>query len=250
MVVHLTNPVCYNIMNHILPTPPLGVIPWWHETEWADSDGEGSPSVLFAYGADAASYAASKINLKNPGTYDLTPFDAEPDWTAPAWTFNYAFGAGSQLFMTGYTRPDLDFHWTVAVKAALPLKAYTAFVNAGNNDICIRAYQYLGHPPPDNINSYHFSANPGIYNQTLDASFHVFILAGWKMFFDGVLKQTIIGGTYPYSSDAGQSNVLQLGGEVYGSQPVGATNQIARAIGISREISDTEAAALTVAMNS
>lgn len=56
----------------------------------------------------AASYAASKVNLANPGTYDCTEGDA-PSWaSATGWTFS-----GSNILSTGITVASTD--WTIAV---------------------------------------------------------------------------------------------------------------------------------------
>ena len=51
----------------------------------------------------AASYAASKVNLAQPGTYDLADPATQPTWdAATGWTFA---GGATQFFDTGYTGP-------------------------------------------------------------------------------------------------------------------------------------------------
>lgn len=61
----------------------------------------GAPAPVAAYQAKgAASYAASKVNLANPGTYDAADGAAFPTWTAlTGWTFN---GITQYLTIGGY----------------------------------------------------------------------------------------------------------------------------------------------------
>ena len=54
----------------------------------------------------AASYAASKVNLANPGTYDLTNGN-DPSWSASTgWTFD---GVDDHLYETTYEPTDTSF---------------------------------------------------------------------------------------------------------------------------------------------
>ena len=54
----------------------------------------------------AASYAASKVNLANPGTYDLTNGN-DPSWSASTgWTFD---GVDDHLYETTYKPTDTSF---------------------------------------------------------------------------------------------------------------------------------------------
>lgn len=63
---------------------------------------------------DAASYAASKVNLKNSGTYDATDgVPAYPTWAAgTGWTF---VGASSQSLDTNITPALFDHNWSMFV---------------------------------------------------------------------------------------------------------------------------------------
>jgi hypothetical protein len=64
----------------------------------------GATGCDVAYQAKgAASYAASKVNLANPGTYDAADAAAFPSWnTSTGWLFT---PANSEYLTTGYTPP-------------------------------------------------------------------------------------------------------------------------------------------------
>lgn len=75
-------PIPVYILNPATPTPPV-VIPWYL------AGGVSAANCIAAYQAKgAASYAASKINLINPGTYNLID-GVSPTWDAiNGWTFD------------------------------------------------------------------------------------------------------------------------------------------------------------------
>jgi hypothetical protein len=77
---------------------------WW--------EAGGATGCIAAYQAKgAASYAASKINLANPGTYDLTEGSA-PSWaTGTGWTFD----GTTQYLKTGMMWGGTEA-WTVLVQ--------------------------------------------------------------------------------------------------------------------------------------
>lgn len=67
---------------------------WW-------TSGGASGCVAAYQPKGAASYAASKVNLANPGTYDAVDGTVYPTWnTATGWTF---VGASSKYLTTGIT---------------------------------------------------------------------------------------------------------------------------------------------------
>ncbi len=72
----------------------------------------GAPLPVAAYQSKgAASYAASKVNLANPGTYDATDGTAYPTWdAATGWTFD-----GTKYLKTGIT-PATDHTWSMLVR--------------------------------------------------------------------------------------------------------------------------------------
>ena len=74
--------------------------------DWWDPAGEGL-TVWGAYQAKgAASYAASLVNLSNPGTYNLTETNGAVSWSSAGWAF---VAASAQALDTGITKP-IDIH--------------------------------------------------------------------------------------------------------------------------------------------
>lgn len=92
---------------------------------WYLAGGIAPANCIAAYQAKgAASYAASKINLANPGTYDAADGGAYPTWNAiDGWIFN-----GSDDYLTTGITPLNDQTWSAIVR----------FSNAANT-----AYTYL-----------------------------------------------------------------------------------------------------------
>lgn len=108
---------------------PKGGLPWYLNC--------GIPKANFVavYRAKGAtSYAASKINLVNPGTYDATNGAAFPTWaTATGWTFNAAL---VQYLETGIIHANCNYslfvqYADIAVTCAL----YGAYDDAAANDV-------------------------------------------------------------------------------------------------------------------
>lgn len=85
------------------PTPPTPAV-WWLPA------GVSTGDVLGAYQANAASYAASKVNLANPGTNDLTSAVLKPTWSAAGWVFE------GQALDTGIVLPN-NQSWTMFIRA-------------------------------------------------------------------------------------------------------------------------------------
>lgn len=93
--------------------------PWWLYTpalhggkkDWWLAGGVDPGDCIAAYQPKgAASYAASKVNLANPGTYNVTP-GSDPSWSAAnGWEFS-----GTQWLDTGIT-PAGDQSWTCIVR--------------------------------------------------------------------------------------------------------------------------------------
>ena len=78
------------------------IVPWWL------SGGISAANCVAAYQAKgAADYAASKVNLANPGTYNLTATSDPSFATATGWTFS-----GSEYLITGIT-PAADWSFIV-----------------------------------------------------------------------------------------------------------------------------------------
>jgi len=96
------------------------VTPWWL------SGGISATNCIAAYQPKgAASYAASKINLANPGTYDATDGTAYPTWAAlTGWSFNGL----TQYLLTGITPAN---GWSAIVRVANVANGGAAFGEGG-----------------------------------------------------------------------------------------------------------------------
>lgn len=77
---------------------------------WWDLNGTITSCVLAYQAKGAASYAASKVNLANPGTYDLVVGNVglDPIWdSAAGWTGGGTFG-NSRYLKTGYATNTIN----------------------------------------------------------------------------------------------------------------------------------------------
>jgi hypothetical protein len=82
--------------------------------DWWLSGGISAANCIAAYQPKGAvSYAASKVNLANPGTYNATEGTAPAFDTAVGWTFN-----GTTMFLETGIVPDLSAQaWSVIVRS-------------------------------------------------------------------------------------------------------------------------------------
>lgn len=77
----------------------------------APAGGNWWDGLTVAYQAKgAASYAASKVNLANPGTYDAGDGTAYPTWSAAGWALN-----GTDQYLTTGVTPDGNQTWSMLV---------------------------------------------------------------------------------------------------------------------------------------
>jgi hypothetical protein len=84
-------------------------------TTWWTLDGAITSCVAAYQPKGAASYAASKTNLANPGTYDATNGAAYPTWdVATGWTFNNA----SSQYLNSNITPTVNGQWSVIINYA------------------------------------------------------------------------------------------------------------------------------------
>lgn len=145
------------------------------------------PGCIAAYSPiDAASYAASKVNLKNPGTYDASDGAAFPTWAAgTGWTFA---GGSSQYLDTGITPAAFDNTWSMFVLySGGGTSGQSPLLSAGAYD----STMYF------DVWSSDFGANRffGIGNKSTHGAGKV--AAGWigiagvKCWFDGALDATL-----------------------------------------------------------
>lgn len=215
------------------PFPPEGPPPGVELPPWLD----GKPwtsDLLFAYHAVAASYAASKVNLVRPGTYDLYPwlgdprnpgypYQIDPDWDGATWKTHCTeyggwLGIDTTLLQTGYTRPDLNKYWTISVRAKKnhdpgsiypALDYYSTLFQAGGTSIRLA----LDSDPPvpydyGQVRTWHFSENEFFNDNRVNPVdtniWHTYTMAGWNIYVDGVLLPTSSPGALtPYTTDWG-----------------------------------------------
>lgn len=111
----------YPGMRHI--APKVSAIPWWL------TGGIPAANCIAAYQAKgAASYAASKINLANPGTYNATDGVAYPTWnTSTGWSF---VAASLQYLITGVAPAS---GWSAIIRIANYTKTNGVFAFGGYN---------------------------------------------------------------------------------------------------------------------
>lgn len=95
------------------------------DTDWWLAGGINPANVVAAYRAKgAASYAASLVNLANPGTYNLTEGNGTVTWdTVNGWR---AFATGSKYFHTGFSNNSNN-----------QFSALVRFANASNGLFCL-----------------------------------------------------------------------------------------------------------------
>ena len=100
--------------------------------DWWLSGGISAANAIAAYAArGAASYAASKSNLANPGTYDLTQQGTDITWDGTnGWGANFL---SSRFLKTGVT-PATDQSWSVIALVSGGTAAYVVSVGASSTD--------------------------------------------------------------------------------------------------------------------
>lgn len=244
------------------PPPPIFPPPipppdedWWDIQDILNGEGGGGGGgggggcqILFAYDSNAASYAASQINLANPGTYNLTTGGVPvPQWNAERWFFQeQSYSVNQAVFLTGYIRPELQYNWTVAVRARdmsclyeVPGEgggATTAFLNAGDWDILIGSAHFCNDGYRELLWNNFGNSNPAPFPHITDLnSWHVYILAGETLYMDGVPVGACVVNPAPYTVDGHHSSIFQIGGQWWQDTPnnaIGGSNEISKVIGI------------------
>lgn len=178
------------------PAPPSGDS---GEENWWTAGGVDPSSVISAYQAKgAASYAASKLNLANPGTHDLTDVSA-PTWNATdGWVFS-----GAEALNTGLRKAQLGRGTTcsfIARYSDIPnddtnhaiLGGQWEEENAENiPTISIEVYtqNVLGSPTTGTIASYDEAISSCSQTALLGNVSGVECMAGKKTYYNGSLAQ-------------------------------------------------------------
>lgn len=89
---------------------------------WYLTGGISAANCIAAYQPKgAANYAASKVNLANPGTYNATDGAAYPTWDASGWS---GVGASSQFLRTGVI-PQINYSFIIRYETNSAYAGYT-----------------------------------------------------------------------------------------------------------------------------
>ena len=134
----------------------------------------------------AGSYAASKVNLANPGTHDAGDGTAYPTWdTATGWKFN-----GSTQYLTTGIVPVNDQTWSAIVRISgggtSNEECVFGLYNASNNAFNIYSYAAAATNAVLYRNAGQLSVAPG-------ATSGVLAMAGNLAFRDGAQESGTIG---------------------------------------------------------
>jgi hypothetical protein len=102
-------PIIYGGKGRFVPSIGGGAFPKW----WLSGSIPAANCIAAYQPKGAASYAASKVNLANPGTYNATDGAAFPSWdTAVGWTFAKA---SVQYLAAGFSASLKPFTFIAAV---------------------------------------------------------------------------------------------------------------------------------------
>ena len=198
---------------------------WW--------EAGGATGCLAAYKSKgAASYAASKVNLVSPGTYDLTDGAAFPGWDA---TNGWKKTAPTQHLRTGIIVPDLT--WTIVVRVGNCTVSASPCYALGAID-CFAA------PVISTANAYYrYGASRDLNDIGGATTAGVLAVAGKSVYKNGVLRGTIPAGGTLSAVEIYICNTNNAG------SPVGGTNLNVQAVAIYDNIlSAAQVAAVSAAM--
>jgi hypothetical protein len=163
-------------INVITPQSAAAASAWWL------SGGISAANCVAAYQAKgAASYAASLVNLAQPGTYDLTEGNGAVTWDATnGWR---AFATGSKYFHTGFSNNSNNQFSALVRFANAPSGLYCLFGgDSSASGVCHILPRYSdkiyyrnhgltgGYAPGLASGSVGFAANSGYRNGVLDGT--------------------------------------------------------------------------------
>ena len=162
---------------------------------WWDLSGTITSCVAAYQAKGVASYAASKVNLANAGTYDLSEGSA-PTWNSgTGWTFN---GTSQFLFATALISPDVfpnNQTWSIAARFVMGTGgsgyAGPCGIRAGNG----YGFGWATNSTRSQIYYHNSNGTKGLYSGTSGT----FVNAGTTAYKDGTSIGTI--GTAPVSVD-------------------------------------------------
>lgn len=195
-------------------------VPWWL------AGGVAAGNCVAAYQAKgAASYAASKVNLANPGTYDAANGTAYPTWdAATGWAFN-----GVNQYLSTSVNPSSGT-WSYIIRYdGLGTGTYTRLMGTTN------IFFERGSSDTESYFMNFAIATTG----GLPRVGAVLCMADRKCYHDAVLKSTMSAGT-------GSESNLIIGSNIVGSR-YAQFKGVAVAI-YSSTLTATQVAAITAAM--
>lgn len=213
-------------------------------TPWYLSGGIAPANCVAAYQAKgAASYAVSKSNLANPGTYDLAEGSA-PSWsTASGWTFN-----GVNNYLKTGIMPTRNQTWSMAIRYSgetwTSSGEWETLVGSfsdtgGNSGFLFHGWGWIPHMRGI------WTGGGEIEGSTILPATGVFILTGKQGYLDGVADIVAPDGVL-----TGTHNELYLGGLNYNGVLIQKMSGNIIAVSIyNTSINFTQVGLLTTAMN-
>lgn len=200
------------------------------ESWWQAGGTTGAVAAYLAKGA--ASYAASKVNLVSPGTYDLTDGATFPGWDA---TNGWKKTVSTQHLRTGIIVSDLT--WTVLVRVENCTVAAAPCYASGTVD-------YYAVPVISTANAYYrYGASRDLNDIGGATTAGVLAIAGKSVYKNGVLRGTIPAGGTLSAVEIYICNANNAG------SPIGGTNLNVQAVAIYDNIlSAAQVAAVSAAM--
>lgn len=203
---------------------------------WYLSGGISAINCIGAYqGKGAASYDASKINLANPGTYDLIDTGHVPStWSSDnGWS-----GETGKYLATGITPLKT---WTIAVRYAN--HSAGTFAGSKNGTTWSHFIGYSGGTPGKPLRFYNGVGTGTYYIDYADDGTSTCVLSGRKHYQDGTPLGTI--NDSDYTQDIAMVLLGRMNNTTFEAPLVG--NLLACAI-YDISLNDTQVAALTTAM--
>lgn len=145
--------------------------------QWWLSGGIAAANCIAAYQAKgAASYAASLVNLANPGTYNATEGTA-PDWAAgTGWTFN-----GTTQFLISSVKVGSGYSF--AIRYSIPTRVAVDIFGVSNGSS--RSFSYA---PEVNVGPNNYWNLGGFAFWAGSANAGVSIGTNQKGYFEGTLR--------------------------------------------------------------
>ena len=214
-------------------------------SDWWLSGGISAANCDFAFRAKgAADYAASKVNLANPGTYNASNGAAYPSWSSAGWAFTYA--NSEYLDVSGLASGDRPITYIFSLKiGSVSLSQNHAIVSTNTNGALIIMHDtYFDNATLRRLNGAEI-VTTNRYILTADEYDIVALVwyadGSWKSYINGVEDKT---GT---QTTAVSSGTVRIGTPVQGGMTAmdGTLASIAR---YNTSLTPTQIASLSSAM--